>query len=146
MRLGELTNLKWENIDFKSETLIVKNDNSFSTKSRKDRIIPMNKKVTSLVKKKKSIDRNGVYVFSKGSGIKFNKDYITKSFKKAVRKTELNDKVHFHTLRHSFASRLVQRGGSIYVVKELLGHSDVTTTQIYSHLEQNNLRDVIKLL
>jgi len=63
-----------------------------------------------------------------------------------VRKAKLNDKIHFHTLRHSFASRLVQKGASIYIVKELLGHSDVTTTQIYSHLEQRNLREVIKLL
>ena len=84
-------------------------------------------------------------VFSKSGGIKFNNDYVTKNFKKAVRKAELNDKVHFHTLRHSFASRLVQRGASIYVVKELLGHTDVTTTQIYSHLEQSNLKDVMNL-
>ena len=85
------------------------------------------------------------YVFSKSGGIKFNNDYVTKNFKKAVRKAELNDKIHFHTLRHSFASRLVQRGASIYVVKELLGHSDVSTTQIYSHLEHKNLKDVMNL-
>ena len=76
------------------------------------------------------------------ANIKFNNDYVTKKFKKAVREAELNDKIHFHTLRHSFASRLVQRGASIYVAKELLGHSDVKTTQIYSHLEQSNLKEV----
>jgi integrase/recombinase XerD len=145
MRLGELTNLKWENVDLKSESIIVKNDNSFSTKSRKDRIIPMTEKVIKLFKKKSSSYKNDVYVFSKSSGMKFNDDYITKSFKKAVRRAKLNDKIHFHTLRHSFASRLVQKGASIYVVKELLGHSDVTTTQIYSHLEHKNLKDVINL-
>jgi integrase/recombinase XerD len=125
--------------------IIVKNDTSFSTKSRKDRIIPMSKIVLELFQKKVSSKQLSVYVFSKSGGIKFNNDYVTKSFKKAVRKAELNDKVHFHTLRHSFASRLVQRGASIYVVKELLGHSDVTTTQIYSHLEQSNLKDVMNL-
>jgi site-specific recombinase XerD len=145
MRLGELTNLKWENIDLEGKMIIVKNDTSFSTKSRKDRIIPMSKKVLELFQEKDSSKQLSVYVFSKSGGIKFNNDYVTKSFKKAVRKAELNDKIHFHTLRHSFASRLVQRGASIYVVKELLGHSDVTTTQIYSHLEHSNLKDVINL-
>ena len=56
-------------------------------------------------------------MFSKDSGIKFNDDYVTKSFKKTVRKTELNEKVHFHALHYSFASRLVQQGASIYIVK-----------------------------
>jgi site-specific recombinase XerD len=146
MRLGELTNLKWENIDLEGKMIIVKNDISFSTKNRKDRIIPMSKKVLDLFQKKYSSKQMSVYVFSKSGGIKFNNDYVTKYFKKAVRKAELNDKIHFHTLRHSFASRLVQRGASIYVVKELLGHSDVTTTQIYSHLEQSNLKEVINLM
>jgi len=146
MRLGELTNLKWENVDLKSESIFVKNDNSFSTKSRKDRIIPMSVKVLELFHEKFSSNEKEVYVFSNSRGIKFNDDYVSKSFKRAVRKAELNDKIHFHTLRHSFASRLVQKGASIYMVKELLGHSDVTTTQIYSHLEQSNLREVIKLL
>lgn len=146
MRLGELTNLKWENVDLKYETIIVKNDTSFSTKSRKDRIIPMNRKVSELFKKKAYSRQLSVYVFTKSGGIKFNNDYITKNFKKVVRRAKLNDKIHFHTLRHSFASRLVQKGASIYIVKELLGHSDVSTTQIYSHLEQSNLKEVIRLL
>ena len=146
MRLGELTNLKWGHVDLKGGNITVKNDKSFSSKSKRDRNIPLNKLMSDLLMSKKANLNLESYVFLKGRGIKFNNDYVTKSFKKAVRKTELNDKIHFHTLRHSFASRLGQRGASIYVVKELLGHSDVTTTQIYSHLEQSNLREVIKLL
>jgi len=71
---------------------------------------------------------------------------VTKNFRKVVWKTELNDKIHFHALRQSFASRLVQKGVSIYIIEDLLDHSDVTTTEIYCHLEQSNLREVIKLL
>ena len=62
-----------------------------------------------------------------------------------VRLSGLSDKIHFHTLRRSFASLLVQRGASLYDVKELFGHSVVTTTQIYSYLEQSNLRYVMNL-
>jgi len=82
----------------------------------------------------------------KCSGIKLSVDFINKQFKKAVRAAKLNDKIHFHTLRHSFASMLVQRGVSLYVVKELLGHEDLSTTQIYSHLQNQNLMDAVNLL
>jgi site-specific recombinase XerD len=144
MRLGELTNLRWENVDLQSGSITVKNDHSFSTKSKRDRIIPMNEKVNGLLQKKIS-DKNGKYVFSKNGGIKLNDEYVSKNFKRAIRLAKLNDRIHFHTLRHSFASRLVQKGAPIYIIKELLGHNDIRTTQIYSHLEFNNLRDVMSL-
>ena len=66
--------------------------------------------------------------------------------KKDIRAAKLNDKLNFHSLRHTFATRLVQRGVSIYIVSKLLGHADVTTTQIYAHLQTNDLRNVINLL
>jgi integrase/recombinase XerD len=84
--------------------------------------------------------------FTNIPGIKLNEDYVSKKFKKAVRACKLNDKVHFHTLRHSFASLLVQKGVSLYVVKELLGHEDLATTQIYSHLQEDNLRQAVNLI
>ncbi|MFZ1519744.1 MAG: tyrosine-type recombinase/integrase, partial [Ignavibacteriaceae bacterium] len=70
---------------------------------------------------------------------------ISKQFKKIIRKANLNEKIHFHTLRHSFASLLVQKGVSLYVVKELLGHEDLATTQIYSHLDNNSIVKAIAL-
>ena len=90
-------------------------------------------------------NRKGDYVFSK-SGILFRQEFISKKFKKAVRASGLSDKIHFHTLRHSFASNLVQNGVSLYVVKELLGHESISTTQIYSHLNQDNLVNAISKL
>jgi len=78
--------------------------------------------------------------------LKFNSDYVTKKFKDAVRLSIINQEVHFHTLRHSFASNLVQKGVSLYVVKELLGHEDIKTTQIYAHLRRENLFEAVNLL
>ena len=53
---------------------------------------------------------------------------------------------HFHSLRHSFASNLAQQGVSLYTIKELLGHSSISTTEIYSHLNMETLREAIMVL
>ncbi len=89
---------------------------------------------------------NNNYIFCRVMGIKLNEDYVSKKFKIAVRDAGINDNIHFHTLRHSFASRLIQKGASLFVVKELLGHEDIKTTQIYSHLQTQNLVDAVTLL
>ena len=58
----------------------------------------------------------------------------------------MDERLHLHSLRHSHASNLVQSGVSLYVVKELLGHEDLSTTQIYSHLQKENLTNAVKVL
>ena len=58
----------------------------------------------------------------------------------------IDSKIHFHDLRHSFASNLAQKGVSLYVIKELLGHTDIKTTMIYAHLKPENLRNAVDLL
>ena len=75
-----------------------------------------------------------------------SQDRITKTFKKYVIKSKLNPKLKFHSLRHTFASWLVQRGVSIYEVSKLLGHSDIKVTEIYAHLKPENLRNAVELL
>ncbi|MCH7826603.1 MAG: tyrosine-type recombinase/integrase, partial [Bacteroidetes bacterium] len=149
LRLGELTNLKWVSIDFTENIITLYNGNGFNTKNKKDRIIPMNKKVREIFLNilPKDINKNeSRYVFEKHKNVRYNNEYISKKFKQGVRLAELDDRIHYHTLRHSFASNLVQKGVSLYVVKELLGHENITTTQIYSHLQKQNLVDAIKLL
>ncbi len=149
MRLGELLNMKWSWIDFNQNQITVKCSEQFTTKSKKERIIPFNSNLKTILinlfPKIFSI-KNDYYIFSKLPGIKLNENFVSKQFKASVRAAELDEKIHFHTLRHSFASLLVQRGVSLYVVKELLGHEDLSTTQIYSHLQQQNLREAVNLL
>jgi integrase len=148
MRLGELLNMKWNWIDFSQNVITIKNSDEFNTKNKRERIIPIHPKVNQILKRIISIGRllQENYVFHRYVGVKLNEDFISKQFKKAVRQAGLKDGIHFHTLRHSFASVLVQRGVSLYAVKELLGHESIKTTQVYSHLHQDNLLKAINLL
>ena len=149
MRQGELVNMKWSWVDLNENQITVHCTDSFTTKSKKERIIPICQNLWKIfvnrLPKIFSI-ANDDYVFTRVAGIKLNEDFVSKKFKKSVRAAKLDERIHFHSLRHSFASLLVQRGVSLYVVKELLGHEDLATTQIYSHLQQQNLRDAVNLL
>lgn len=149
MRLGELVNMKWSWVDLIRRTIILKQNEFFTTKGKRERLIPMNKIVYDILSAKFSNHNNvnsNNYIYFKGNNIKINEEYVSKNFKKALRKTNLDNKVHFHTLRHSFASNLVQKGANLYIIKELLGHEDIKTTQIYSHLTEQSLVDTINLL
>lgn len=149
MRLGELVNMKWSWIDFQSNQIIVKCNSTFSTKSRKERIIPINQKLLNILLVSYGQignANNDNFVFTRKMNLQLKEDHVSKRFKESALAAGLNSKIHFHTLRHSFASLLAQKKVSLYVVKELLGHEDLATTQIYSHLQQENLINAVNLL
>ena len=83
------------------------------------------------------------YVFTGKRGEKLNGNFVRAKLKAAVRDCELDPKLHFHSLRHTFASWLVQDGVSLYEVQKLLGHTDMKVTQIYSHLQPEQLHDTV---
>ncbi len=148
LRLGELVNMQWNWIDFQQNQITVKCSDDFQTKSKKERIVPMSVKVRTILFRRfnsTSHSPDEVVFYSRKRKMLYQ-EAISKQFKKIVRKSNLSDKIHFHTLRHSFASILVQKGVSLYVVKELLGHEDLATTQIYSHLQKQNLMEALNLL
>lgn len=152
MRLGEIVNLKWDHISLSERNIRIVNSDEFTTKGQRERVVPINNRVFEILKgiapRIFEIQKKN-YVFNK-SGFKYNPDYISKAFKKAIiessKDSSINPTIHFHDLRHSFASNLVQRGASLYVIKELLGHRDIKTTMIYAHLQAENLRNAMDLL
>ncbi|MEB2297186.1 MAG: tyrosine-type recombinase/integrase [Ignavibacteria bacterium] len=147
MRLGELLNMKWNWIDFTQNIITIKNSNQFISKNKRERIIPIHQKVKVILQARFQLGKpENNLVFYKYEDVKLNEDFVSKQFKKAVRAANLNDKIHFHTLRHSFASALVQRNVSLYAVKELLGHENIKTTQVYSHLQKENLLNAVNLI
>jgi len=148
MRLNEIMNMKWNWIDFSHGIITIKNSNEFNTKNKRERVIPIHPKVSQTLKTYLQFGNQVScnFVFYHKKGIKLNGEFISKQLKMAVRSAELNDNIHFHSLRHSFSSALVQRGVSLYAVKELLGHENIKTTQIYSHLQTENLYKAVNLL
>lgn len=149
MRLSEIINLRWEDVDLDKKFIYIRNNASFTTKSKKDRVIPINSKLFNMLVNRIQRMTNGrepIFVFEKVHGVKLHPEWTSKKFKDIIRELEMDDRIHFHTLRHSFASNLVQKGASIYIVKELMGHSDVSITQIYSHLQKEDLIETVKLL
>ncbi len=132
MRLGELVNMKWHWIDFQNNFITIKCDESFTTKNKSERFIPINQTLKNILlsiqPKVININKDD-FVFSNSIGIKLNEDFVSKIFKRAVRQSKLNNKIRFHSLRHSFCSNLVQKGVSLYVVKDLAGHQNIKTTQ-----------------
>lgn len=143
MRLTELVNLRWNEVDFRNRMIILSNQNTI-TKSKKVRTIPMSiglmQKMTDLQQHSKS-DR--VFAFNTSGNVQ---DYITKQFKKIVRKAGINGKLHFHSLRHSFASALVESGVGIYQVSKMLGHSTTKTTEVYAHIRPESLLQLVESL
>ena len=149
LRLNEIVNLRWKNVNMNSMVITV-GDELFVTKARKQRFIPICEEAIASIlsqrERKPALPIGDSFVFSKSNGEKFTGDYFTKRFKKACRAAGIDEAIHFHSLRHSFASNLVLKGVSIYKVKELLGHSSITTTEIYSHLNIDVLREAISVL
>ncbi|MBM4400404.1 MAG: site-specific integrase [Crenarchaeota archaeon] len=138
LRRSEITNLKWNDVDFNRKIVSVQSTPTFRTKTGKSRIVPLNETGIYLLKSRHGKDISE-HVFTL-NGRKISEGWLTHKFKYYVYECRFpNDRLRFHSLRHTFASWLVQDGCSIYVVKELLGHSDVKTTQIYSHLSASEL-------
>jgi site-specific recombinase XerD len=169
MRLDEIINLRWKNIDLENRVITV-GDESFTTKGRNQRFIPICEEALEVLLQMQNAERgmqndirttivikldgdaltslgmtNG-FVFCKPGGQQYTGDHISQCFKRACKAAGLDSRIHFHTLRHSFASNLVQKGVPLYTIKELLGHSSISTTEIYSHLNMETLREAIKKL
>ncbi|MDD5669880.1 MAG: tyrosine recombinase XerC [Candidatus Omnitrophica bacterium] len=137
MRISELAGLKVSDIDFISGIIKVLG------KGRKERIVPVGE--TALVSIRKYLERR-----KKESDVLFlnkNKTRMTDrgirgSVDKYLRAAGLKHGISVHTLRHSFATHLLDRGADLRSVQELLGHSNLSTTQIYTHLTTERLRSV----
>ena len=135
LRVSELVNLKKQDIDFNENTGWVR-----AGKGKKDRMFFISKKF--LKKLKKFLDKHSdwEYIFSKSSPLTTRN--IQKIVQKAAARAEINKDVHPHTLRHSYATHLLDAGTDLRKIQTLLGHSSIATTQIYTHISKEQLKTV----
>lgn len=144
-RPSELVNLRWEDLDFVRRTIQI-GSKYFSTKTRKVRVLPMHDALFSMLQDMKVKANGSEFVFAKPNGQPYTAIYVSHVFKDAIRKLELPEELHLHSTRHTFASLLVQSGVPIYSVSKLLGHSSVQMTQVYAHLQPEQLSNEVHRL
>jgi integrase len=142
MRQGEIINLQWNNIDFQNRQINIKNTDDYTTKTGKQRIVPMNELLINMLTRKQLTQNFSPFVFHM-RGRQLAGFYVSHKFKEYIRLLKFNDKIHFHSLRHTFATWLVQNGVNIYEVQKLLGHSSVKVTEVYSHLVASELHNAV---
>lgn len=143
MRLGEIVHLHWDDVDLISRQIRLKHRDEFPLKTRKGRNIPLNNLAYSIICAQ---DRSSKFVFPGTNGVPYSKGWISKKFKRCVRNAGLSEGIHFHSLRHTGASWLVQSGVPLSYVKEILGHADISTTMIYAHSNSEQLRESVSAI
>ena len=120
-------------------------------KGDKERIVPVGKKAKEAVARyiekvrprlfKKS---NDAHLFLSRLGKKISRQSFWKMIKRYTKQARIKKDITPHTLRHSFATHLLEHGADLRVVQEMLGHSDISTTQIYTHIDRTRLKSIHK--
>lgn len=134
LRLGEMINLKLHDIDSKRMLIIVKQG-----KGKKDRVTLLSVKILHLLREyfKKYKPRD--YLFEGQFGEQYSSTSVQKVFRMAKQKAGIRKKATVHTLRHSFATHLLERGTDLRYIQSLLGHQSAKTTEIYTHITKRGL-------
>lgn len=141
LRISELLNLELTDIDF--ENCIIR---CFG-KGKKERIVPIGEYVIFYVQKyleKRSLllkNKLSNYLFVSNRGDKLNRTTFFRLIKSELKKKNINTDISPHGLRHSFATHMLNHGADLRSVQELLGHSDISTTRIYTHISNQKIKE-----
>lgn len=120
-------------------------------KGDKERIVPVGGKAKEAiarykekVRPKLSVKKQDNHLFLSRLGRKISRQTFWKMIKKYAKLARIKKDITPHTLRHSFATHLLERGADLRVVQEMLGHSDISTTQLYTHINRERLKSIHK--
>ncbi len=143
LRVSELINLHLEDVNLSLGYVRCRG------KGGKERIVPLGhyavryiSEYLELRSKRPIISNNSNILFLDKSGRKFSRVGLWKIVKKYAQKAGINKTISPHTLRHTFATHLLEKGADLRAIQEMLGHSDISTTQIYTHLEREHLKEL----
>lgn len=141
LRVSELVNLKLNSIYFEESYIQV------TGKGQKDRLIPINKSTLIIIDEyikterlKYNIDDNHLFLSQHRKFL--TRQRIWQIIKKHIKNAGIIKNISPHTLRHSFATHLLENGGTLRAIQEMLGHSNISTTEIYTHIEKNRLKNI----
>ncbi len=143
LRISELSNARLENFDSEERILRV------TGKGNKTRLVPVGRKAAEAVAAYLSTERpklvkrrSGTQIFLSERGAKLTTVRIWQIVKKYASRSGLEKNIYPHLLRHSFATHLLGNGADLRIIQEMLGHADISTTQVYTHVDQQRLKAV----
>ncbi|MFH0917834.1 MAG: site-specific tyrosine recombinase XerD [Candidatus Omnitrophota bacterium] len=146
MRVSELSNLKTNNVNLDIGFL------RCIGKGNKERIIPLGKKAIHSINRYLEFSRKhflkqkaSEFIFISRCGGKLSRQSVWKLIKRYAKEAKIKKSIKVHTLRHSFATHLLERGADLRSVQEMLGHSNISTTQIYTHIDKERLKTIHKM-
>lgn len=139
LRVGEVVRIKMRDIDFDRMLLRV-----FQGKGKKDRLTLLPKSLHEILRHQNELKKPGDFLFTNNRGVggRLTEATVQKIVASAAERAGIAKNVHPHTLRHSFATHLLENGTDIRYIQELLGHAKLATTQIYTHVASNNLSEI----
>lgn len=145
LRLSEMTNLKWKNINLMTGQLKVVNG-----KGGKDRILYINENMIDILqswkeRQYKELGKSDL-VFTTRTLKELDGKAVRKMIKTYTEKAGIDKDITTHSLRHTFASDLLRKSKNIRIVQKALGHADISTTQIYTHIVDDELEEAMKSL
>ena len=141
LRISELVSLEFKNIDL-NECIV-----RVMGKGSKERIIPLSDVAIEYLKiyvkdYRQKLVKNELnnYIYLNNHGKQMTRQGVFKIIKKRAEETGINKDISPHTLRHSIATHMLENGADLRIIQEFLGHSDISTTQIYTHLTNQKLK------
>ena len=126
LRKGEALSLELSDLDFDRGCILIR-----QAKGRKDRYVPFSVNMQKVMRRYLETCRPSRYVFERSCGVQMSREWPTKVLEKAVKRTSIIKHVHCHTLRHSFATHLLEHGIDIRNIQQWLGHTNLGTTARY---------------
>lgn len=141
MRVSEAVSIKLNNIDTHRNLIHIRGG-----KGKKDRIVPLSGRLYSGIREyiKSYLPRE--YLFEGASGSHYSVRSAQQVFKRALARTGIKKHATVHSLRHSFATHLLEKGTDLRIIQDLLGHENVQTTEIYTHVSNRNILSIRSLL
>lgn len=137
LRVSEVVRLRVRDIDFDALTIMVRQG-----KGKKDRLTVFSASLSSDLRKLAAGKSGNDYLFESGRGGRLTETSAQKIFYQSVRRVGIKKLATFHSLRHSFATHLLENGVDVRYVQELLGHSNIRTTQLYTHVTNPIIKNI----